>query len=307
MNEADYGDFAWPDVPGTEGRPTWSRGTFHIGSESQPVLAYRVEDSGWSRELTLLHEESGNRDHPIDVASRAGAVEAIRPILEKDPRATVLEIGSSSGYFLAHLRAFFPSARIVGSDYIRDVTVEAAALVPTVPVVQMDIVNCPFADDSFDVAVALNVLEHIEDDGAALRNLSRIIKPGGILVLEVPAGPHLYDFYDEHLKHFRRYRMAELRDAVQAAGLEIVRSSHLGAFIYPAYYAVKKRNRMKGRIAERDREAQVAGQIRASGGSPLVRIALAAEKAFRNVVSLPFGVRCLVTARKPPATTGDMR
>lgn len=300
MDDVDYTGFAWPQVPGIEGRPTWSDGAFHIGPKSYPVLGYRVEDSGWSRELTLLHEESGYRYHPIDVASRAHAIEAIRPVLERDAAATVLEIGSSSGYFLSQLRSTFPWARIVGSDYIRDVTVEAAAQAPTVPVVQMDIVNPPFADDTFDAAVALNVLEHIEDDGAALRNLRRILKPGGILLLEVPAGPHLYDFYDEHLKHFRRYRMRELRDAVRAAGMEIVRSSHLGSLIYPAYYLVKKRNQMKGRIPGHVRAAEVASQIRSSGGA-LVRVALAAEAFVRDVVPFPFGVRCLVVARKPRA------
>ena len=65
----------------------------------------------------------------------------------------------------------------------------------------------------------LNVLEHIEDDNEALMQAKRILKPGGILVLEIPAGPHLYDIYDKFLRHFRRYNLSGLTNQLQGIGL----------------------------------------------------------------------------------------
>src|SRR5262249_33076466 len=111
-----------------------------------------------------------------------------------------------------------------------------------VPMLHFDLVRCPLPDHCIDVAVLLNVLEHIEDDVGAIRQLYRILKPGGSVVVEVPAGPHLYDIYDRVLMHWRRYRCGDLCAALQKAGFEITYRSHLGFFLYPAFRRVKRRN-----------------------------------------------------------------
>jgi SAM-dependent methyltransferase len=59
-----------------------------------------------------------------------------------------------------------------------------------------DLRHCPLPDGSFDGVILLNVLEHIKEDAAALRQIARILKPGGIAAIEVPAGRGLYDIYD---------------------------------------------------------------------------------------------------------------
>jgi len=112
-----------------------------------------------------------------------------------------------------------PHAQLIGSDYVRGPLEEVARRLPDVPLLQFDLVKCPLPDASVDVVVLLNVLEHIEDDVGAVRQLARILKPGGAVVIEVPAGPHLYDVYDKVLMHYRRYRLSGLKRLLRAAGL----------------------------------------------------------------------------------------
>ena len=94
-----------------------------------------------------------------------------------------------------------------------------------------------------DAVVTLNVLEHIDDDERALRQIHRILKPGGLAVIEVPAGPQLYDVYDKLLMHHRRYTLCGLSRLARTVGFELLTQSHLGVFVYPAFWLVKQRNK----------------------------------------------------------------
>ena len=72
-----------------------------------------------------------------------------------------------------------------------------------------------------------------------------MLRPGGRAVIVVPAGPGTYDYYDRFLGHERRYGRGELAGKARAAGLEVLEDAHLGALLYPAFWAVKKRNRRR--------------------------------------------------------------
>jgi len=77
------------------------------------------------------------------------------------------------------------------------------------------------SDGRFDGAFCSNVVEHIEDDVGAIRNLASTLKPGGKLVVLVPNNPKLYTGVDETLGHYRRYTHKSLCDAMRAAGLQV--------------------------------------------------------------------------------------
>jgi SAM-dependent methyltransferase len=187
---------------------------------------------------------------------------------------------------------------IVGADVVREPLYKLAEDLPSVPLLRLDLLRCPLPSGSFDAVVMLNVLEHIRDDDAALAQVYRILKPGGIAIIEVPAGPHLYDAYDKALKHFRRYEMGELKAKLQKAGFSIERQSHLGFFLYPAFAIVKHLNqrRMNG---QQDLNALVRTQASTTSSSRLLRFAVAIEKALGKWISYPIGIRCLARGRKP--------
>jgi SAM-dependent methyltransferase len=80
---------------------------------------------------------------------------------------------------------------------------------------------------SFDYVYSLNVLEHIDDDAAALRGLSKKLRPGGVLLLYVPAFGVLYSSMDRNVGHFRRYRRHGLVRLVQEAGLDVTTARYV--------------------------------------------------------------------------------
>ena len=186
-----------------------------------------VSPSGWTDELTYLHEATGHSDHFIDVASRDHAVSEIAKSITHTP-SVLLEVGASSGFLLAELVQRFPEHRVVGSDYTRSTLDAVAQRLPGVPLVQFDLTKCPLPNDFADVIVLSNVLEHIRDHEAAVAQLFRIVKPGGRVIIEVPAGSSLFDVYDRVLMHERRYDIAGLVTLTTNAGFTIERRSHLG-------------------------------------------------------------------------------
>jgi SAM-dependent methyltransferase len=90
-------------------------------------------------------------------------------------------------------------------------------------VVQADVTSLPFADESFDAAVLGEVLEHVQDDRAALAQIARVLRPGGVLALSVPANPKLYGRSDVWAGHVRRYTRPALLDACTSAGFTVER------------------------------------------------------------------------------------
>jgi SAM-dependent methyltransferase len=143
-----------------------------------------------------------DEDHYMSVASREQAVGSLERWIEV-PEPVILDVGCSSGYTLGLLRHRVPRATLLGADCVRRPLEKLGAAIPNLPLLQFDIADCPLEDDSVDGVVLLNILEHIEDDVRAVRHIYRILRPGGVAVIEVPAGPHLYDIYDRKLLHFR--------------------------------------------------------------------------------------------------------
>ena len=187
---------------------------------------------------------------------------------------------------------------MIGSDFIADPLGRLAEQMPGVPLLRFDMVECPLPSASVDAVVLLNVLEHIEDDGAAVSQMARVLRPGGIAVVEVPAGPGLYDVYDKYLQHYRRYRLADLCRLLERAGLPVVDRSHLGAVLYPAFAVTKKHNQRWLGTSEDVQRRVVQTSITATERSRLVRWAFALEALGARWFSYPIGIRCTAVAVK---------
>jgi SAM-dependent methyltransferase len=273
--------------------------SFLVGDRSQRVLSYEAADSHWNAELTALHECEAGANHPIDQASRALAVRSLRRFMGRE--RIVLDVGCSSGFLLEELRRLEPSWALVGSDFILPPLLALGRRLAGVPLLQFDLRTCPLPDDCLEAVTALNVLEHIDEHDVALRQIWRVLKPAGVAHVEVPAGPALYDIYDEHLLHRRRYRLRELVHMARAAGFEVLRATHLGALLYPAFAWVKKRNRRLLDRPEAEKKMIVARQIRTTSHNPGLRAMLRLELALGRYIKYPLGIRCVVVLRKVTA------
>jgi SAM-dependent methyltransferase len=296
-------EFPWPPVSDGSHRPVWIGGGFDLDGAKARVLSYRIEaSSGWTDALTSLHEDAAGQAHPIDVASRRHATGQLVRHVSQPAGAVVLEVGCSSGYMLQEMRRALPGALVIGSDYVRGPLEALAESMPEVPILHFDLLKCPLPDACVDAVVLLNVLEHIEDDAGAVRQLLRILKPGGIAVIEVPAGPHLYDVYDKALMHFRRYRRKGAISLFETAGFEVLKASHLGFFVYPAFWAVKKKNRLLA--SESAATRVVADNIKRTKESRLMSLLMKIELWLGPKLSYRAGIRCLLTCRKPAGNGG---
>lgn len=299
MQSGMLSTYPWPPPPdlSVQDRPVWTGHGFSMRDALTPILSYGGSSSGWSDELTGFHEETAGTDHPIDRASRQYALEQLHRYL-KGEHPVILDAGCSSGFMLHLIREKLPHASIIGSDVVRGPLEQLAAKMPDIPLLQFDLVRCPLPDNSIDAVVLLNVLEHITDDAAALRQVYRILKPGGIAVIEVPAGPHLYDVYDKLLLHCRRYSLTTLCSLAKNIGFRIARQSHLGFFAYPGFWLVKWRNK---RFLSQEKALQrriVESSIRDTGNSHLLNTIMHVELALGRWISYPFGIRCLLTCVK---------
>jgi SAM-dependent methyltransferase len=294
-------DFPWPPIDLRT--PAWTGAGFRVADVAVPVLCYEAGPSGWSESLTTMHEDAaGAGTHPVDIASRRHARTMLKRHLQTPPaEAVILEAGCSSGWLLQDLVVDWPESLVIGSDFILGPLERLATTLTRVPLLQFDLVKCPLPTARVDAVVLLNVLEHIEDDQGAVAQVARILRPGGLVVLEVPAGPELYDVYDKHLQHYRRYRLRDVCRLVEGAGLDVVDQSHLGFFVYPMFALIKRRNRRLLDAPPEIQQASVVNSIRQSGsnaGGGLLTLAMGLERALEPWVRYPVGIRCVVTARK---------
>ena len=289
--------FELPPPPGYDAPAIWTGRGFSVNGRLLPLLSYEIGESGWKAGLTTLHEAVDDEDHYMNLASREHALSRLRRYL-RAPRPRIIDVGCSTGYMLKALRARFPHAIVAGADITREPLEKLARSMPEVALFHLDILRSPLPENTFDAAILLNVLEHIADDQAVLRHVYRFLKPGGVAVIEVPAGPGLYDIYDRQLLHYRRYRLADLVERLRAADFHILDRSHLGFLLYPAFWMVKKKNR---RLLQSDPSSQlpkVEKQMRMAGHGSLMHAVLLLEQRLRDWIYYPAGIRCLVTCRK---------
>ena len=104
----------------------------------------------------------------------------------------------------------------------------------------------PWPQDSFDLITCLDVIEHVPDDVVALQELRRVCRPGGWLLVTVPAHQALWSVHDEANHHYRRYSRVTLRGAVGRAGWELVRMSAFNSLLFAPAAAVRLAQRRFG-------------------------------------------------------------
>jgi 2-polyprenyl-3-methyl-5-hydroxy-6-metoxy-1,4-benzoquinol methylase len=160
-----------------------------------------------------------------------------------------LEIGCGTGFVLRRIAEDFPQASMTAVEYYEAALPFARQRCPRATISQADITNLPF-ESEFDVVGCFDVLEHIPDDLAALRNLKKALKPGGLLLVSVPQHMWLWSEQDEHACHQRRYTRKELATKATSVGLRTVFATSFVSLAVPLMLLRKlryqKRTRAEG-------------------------------------------------------------
>ncbi|HMD57234.1 MAG TPA: class I SAM-dependent methyltransferase [Solirubrobacteraceae bacterium] len=266
---------------------------------TQPFVSHVAPEHevNWSDDLEELHEES-SRTHFIDVWTRRAMLARLGSLPESP---TVVDVGCSTGYLLADLQRMIPNAMLIGVDLVAGGLRKAHENVPEATLFQADACSLPLPDGSADALVSANLLEHLPDDRQALTEMRRILRPGARAVIVVPVGPGNYDYYDRFLGHERRYAKGELASKARDVGLTVSEDVFLGAPLYPAFRAVKQRNRRRrGHLAGAELEARVRHDIARTNDSALGRLACRIEeRLLARGLRLPFGIRGMTVLTRP--------
>jgi SAM-dependent methyltransferase len=117
-------------------------------------------------------------------------------------------------------------------------------------VIEGSVLEMPFADDSFELAASLDVIEHLEDDLTALSELRRVVTPGGALLVTVPAYQWLWSGHDEINHHFRRYTRRSLQRIGEQAGWKQVRTTYFNSLLLPAAILLRVLDRFSRKTTE---------------------------------------------------------
>ena len=153
----------------------------------------------------------------------------------------------------------------------------------------------PFPEGTFDWAFALDILEHLDADRRAAGELLRVLRPGGRLLITVPAFPALWGTQDDVSHHRRRYTRRTLLALVRGAGFEVERLTFINSALFLPIYVVRRAVRLLGlRVASEN-------TLHPGWANPLLERLFAAEARVVPRVSLPFGVSLLCVARRPAA------
>ena len=155
------------------------------------------------------------------------------------PRAeTFLDVGCGTGHVVAGLRQSRPSIRMTAAEAFLDGLRLTAQRAANVELIQTDALHLPY-DAEFDLVAALDVIEHIADDGAAIREMVRAVRPDGGLILTVPQHRFLWSPFDDYVHHHRRYSRAELVRLLEDAGCEIVFATSFVSLLLPAMFLAR--------------------------------------------------------------------
>lgn len=214
------------------------------------------------------------------------------------PGAKVLEFGCGSGLFVGELAdAGFESFGVdISEDAVKFGELQG---VRNLAVIEGHRINFP--DNTFDVVLSLDVIEHLENEEWALREVERVLKPGGLVVIMAPAYQFLWGVQDEAAHHYRRYTMRGLVKTVRSStSLAVVRKSYFNTFLFLPIALVRLVCRcfgIRGRESDFDLNSPLVNRI-------FFGVFNAERKLLRHA-RFPFGVSLLVVLEKRVAGAGE--
>lgn len=238
---------------------------------------FRLEDSFWWYQA--LHSR---------------ALDAARSCLVSRPHARILDAGCGTGGMAAQL---LPLGDVTAAD-VSPVALRFASRrqVDGKPCFACASVEAlPFDSAAFDLVVSLDVLCHgaVQDQSAALAEMSRVLSPGGHLVLNLPAYPGLLSAHDRAVLNTRRYLRTQVVQLLSGAGLGVISMGYWNSLLFPVVAALRLLRRRPGEGETSDLTPPREWLNR------LLKSVISVERSASRVLAPPFGLSIFAIAQKP--------
>lgn len=216
----------------------------------------------------------------------AGFVEQIcRQVTDR--RARILDVGCGTGANLLMLSKYGQAEGV-------DISEDALAFCRARGLDKVKLgagEELPYADATFDLVTAFDVVEHMDDDLAGLTEMRRVLRPGGRVLLFVPAFMFLWGVQDDVSNHRRRYRLSQLRRVLEQAEFEVERATYANIMFFAPILLVRQLMRLTGMKTASENNINVPALNGVLGAI------LGAESTILRYINLPFGVSGLCVAR----------
>ncbi|MEL6124111.1 MAG: methyltransferase domain-containing protein [Bacteroidota bacterium] len=205
---------------------------------------------------------------------------------------SILNIGAATGRTSEWLSAF---GSVTTSEFDPDCCEYLKQ--QGVAVEQASMTELPYADDSFDVVCAFDVIEHIDDHEMAMKELKRVLKPEGRGYVSVPALMQLWSDHDVINHHYRRYTRSELEEVITKTGLNRVRLSYFNFVMFPLIYIVR---RYVSKPSQNHNEAKSDFSSYKVGGATnaILKWLFSTERRWLRFANFPIGVSLLAVLSK---------
>ncbi len=226
------------------------------------------------------------------VGRRRAVLSLLQRYLPQGRKVLVGDIGCGTGATSVALKQF---GKVVAVDLSPEALKLHSSRNDHGEMVRASAVSLPFKSETFDVLTYLDMLEHVEEDELALEEAFRLLRPGGWLLLSVPAHPWLWGKHDVSLHHKRRYTRTELLAKLDRAGFQLVRCSWALFLLAPLAVAY----RLAGRLWPKGKGS---GSEVAELPSFLNRCLVAVMDLEAKILAradLPLGVSLMCLVRKP--------
>jgi SAM-dependent methyltransferase len=230
-----------------------------------------------------------DQDHWWFIARRRILAEVIERVVQPPNPARVLEVGCGTGHNLAMLGKYGVLEACELDDCAR--ALAAKRLGREIKTARLPDLSM-FERDSYDLVALLDVLEHVPDDVGSLKAILRRLKPGGALVLTVPANPWMWSAHDVAHHHFRRYSKRELARVIREAGFEVQLLSFFNALLFPLVAAA----RIVGKVT---RKESADDSLPSAPVNAVLEKVFGLESGMIGRVPMPFGVSLVAVLRRP--------
>lgn len=230
------------------------------------------------------------KEHWYYVGKRQFVREWIQRVRPPSPQDHLLDCGAGTGIFAGEMAEH---CQVTVMDTFEESLQMLRTRFPHDRVITLENGQVPLPDASIDYVTALDVLEHVPDDKEVVRGFARMVRPGGLAVVTVPASMALWSDWDVGLQHYRRYEQPELIDAFPSEDWELVHANYTNVPVFPLVWLIRKwqRGRVSTADAGRAEDKVPPGPVNALLRWQFVRLAM-------SRVPMPFGVSLLLVARR---------